>query len=408
MDTRHFGENTSSSADKKDYRDNKGETMELRAYLRILIGKWWIVLPAFLITFTSTTVFTFTQAPVYQATATFVVTPKALFADVRGYLSSLEVLSRRTEISTTYAEVANSHQIKKLAADELGLSSAQKRSLSVDSQLQAGTNVLKITVQGNDPILVRDFTNAVGTQIVAYIQELYEMHELKPLDQATLPTSPIKPNKGLNLALGGILGLALSAGSAFLAEYLQVPLEDITSFGILDNETGAYNNRYFVHRLKEEMSRAKRNSYPLSLALMNVDHLGEMNASSPQVRSEALRKVVVLLKQYLREEDIMARLDGTVFAFLLPDMPGEKAKETMEKLQTRIAWTPLEIEKSGIKLNLTGTAGVVAYQYNGDRQDELLALATRALEEAEASNYEKVFLLSENRTSSANMNGDGK
>jgi hypothetical protein len=75
-------------------------------------------------------------------------------------------------------------------------------------------------------------------------------------------------------------------------------------------------------------------------------------------------------------------------------------------LHTRIAWTPIEIEKSGIKLNLTGTAGVVAYQYNGDGQDELLALATRALEEAEASNYEKVFLLAQNRTSPANMNGD--
>jgi diguanylate cyclase (GGDEF)-like protein len=370
--------------------------MELRAYLRTLIGKWWIVLPAFLITFTSTTVFTFTQVPVYQAIATFVVTPNTSFEDVRSYLSGLEVLSRRSEISTTYAEVGNSHHIKNLAADELDVSPAQKRSLSVDSQLQAGTNILEITVTGNDPILVRDFTNAVGTQIIAFVQELYEMYELKPLDQATLPTAPIKPNKVLNLALGGILGLALGAGLAFLAEYLQAPLEHVASFGILDNETGAYNNRYLVHRLKGEMSRAKRNSYPLSLALMNVDHLGEMNASSTQVRSEALRQVVMLLKQYLREEDIMARLNGTVFAFLLPDTPGERAKETIEKLQTRIARTPVEIEKSGIKLNLTGTAGVAAYQCKGDKQDELLALATRALEEAEASNHEKVFLLSEN------------
>jgi len=370
--------------------------------LRILIGKWWIVLPVFLITFTATTVFTFTQAPVYQATATFVVTPNASFEDIKTYLSGLDVLSRRTEIATTYAEVGNSRHIRKLAADELGLSLAQKRSISVESQLRAGTNILEITVEGNDPILVRDFTNAVGAQIIAYIHELYEMHELKPLDQATLPTSPTRPNKVLNLALGGILGLALGAGLAFLAEYLQAPLEHVASFGILDNETGAYNNRYFVHRLKGEMSRAKRNSYPLSLALMNVDHLGEINASSPQVRSEALRQVVMLLKQYLREEDIMARLNGTVFAFLLPDMPGERAKETMGKMQTTIAQTPVEIEKSGIKLNLTGTAGIVAYQCKDDKQDELLALATRALQEAETSNHDKVFLFSENRTSSAN------
>lgn len=381
--------------------------MELKAYFRILIQKWWIILPAFLITFTSTVVLTFTQTPVYQTTATFVVTPNTSFEDVKSFASGLDILSRRSEIATTYAEVANSRSIKKQAADELGLSSAQKKSLSVDSQLLAGTNVLKITIEGNDPVLVRDFANTVGAQTIAYAQELYETYVLKPLDLATLPNSPIKPSKTINLALGGIMGLALGAGLAFLSEYLQAPLENMTSFGILDDETGAYNKRYFVHRLREEMSRAKRNTYPLSLALMNVDRLGTLQSSSLQVRQEALRKVAVLLRQHLREEDVMARLDETVFAFLLPDMPGDKAQKTVEKLQTRIAWTPFEMEKSGLKLNLSGSAGVVAYQCNGTRQDELLDMANRALKESEASGYEKVRLIFENGVS-PDKNGDEK
>ena len=155
------------------------------------------------------------------------------------------------------------------------------------------------------------------------------------------------------------------------------------------------------------MSRAKRNTYPLSLALMNVDHLDTLRSSPPQVRREALRKVAVLLKQHLREEDVMARLDETVFAFLFPDMPGSKAQETVEKLQTRIAWTPLEMEKSGLKLNLSGSAGVVAYQCNGTKQNELLDLANRALEEAETSGYEKVRLIFENGDP-LGKNGDEK
>ncbi|OQY20915.1 MAG: hypothetical protein B6I34_08060 [Anaerolineaceae bacterium 4572_32.1] len=381
--------------------------MELKAYFRILIQKWWVILPTLLITFTSTVVLTFTQIPVYQTTATFVVTPNTSFEDVKSFASGLDILSRRSEIATTYAEVANSNSIKKQAAVELGLSSAQKKSLSVESQLLAGTNVLKITVEGNDPVLVRDFANTVGAQTITYAQELYETYVLKPLDPATLPNSPIKPSKALNLALGGILGLALGAGLAFLSEYLQAPLENMTSFGILDDETGAYNKRYFVHRLREEMSRAKRNTYPLSLALMNVDHLDTLRSSPPQVRREALRKVAVLLKQHLREEDVMARLDETVFAFLFPDMPGSKAQETVEKLQTRIAWTPLEMEKSGLKLNLSGSAGVVAYQCNGTKQNELLDLANRALEEAETSGYEKVRLIFENGDP-LGKNGDEK
>jgi diguanylate cyclase (GGDEF)-like protein len=129
---------------------------------------------------------------------------------------------------------------------------------------------------------------------------------------------------------------------------------------------------------------------------MNVDHLDVMpKSSSSQVRSEALRKVAAFLKQYLREEDVLARLDGTVFAFLLPDMPAEEARAIMEKLQTRMAWTPLEIEKSGVTLNLSGAAGVVAYQYNGTVQDEFLAKADRALQQAEAAGDGEVCLLSE-------------
>jgi diguanylate cyclase (GGDEF)-like protein len=370
--------------------------MELKIYLRILLRKWWIVLPAFLVTLTATIVLTFTQSLTYSATTTFVITPNSSFEDVKSFVSGLDIVSRRAEIATTYAEIAASRRIRQEAADELNLSKDQRGGLSVESQLLAGTNVLEITVEGSNPVIVRDFANMVGTKTIVYVHELYEGFDLSPLDQATLPTSPVRPNKKQNLALGALLGLALGGGLAFLAEYLQVPLESMTSFGVLDDESGAYNGRYFRQRLGEEMSRASRNKYPLSLALMNVDQLDAIRASSsPQVRSEALRKVAVFLKQYLREEDVLARFDGTTFAFLLPDMPGEEAKTIMEKLQMRMAWTPLEMEKSGVKLNLSGAAGVVAYQYNGTGRDELLAEADRVLRQAETAGYGKVYLLAE-------------
>jgi diguanylate cyclase (GGDEF)-like protein len=371
--------------------------MELRIYLRVLLRKWWVLLPAFLITFTATIVFTFTQAPTYESTATFVVRPNASFGDLNSFASRLDMLSRRTEIATTYAEVAVSRLMKREAADALGLSEEQRWRLSVDSQLLAGTNLIKITVKGSDPVIVRDLANMVGAKTIVYVRELYETYDLKPLDEATLPASPVKPNKKLNLALGAILGLALGVGLAFFSEYLQVSPEAVTSFGIFDNETGAHNRRYLTQRLGEEMSRAKRNKYSLSLAVMNVDQLGVMGASFPrQARSEILRKVVVFLKQHLREEDVMARLDGTLFAFLLPDMPREKAKATMEELQTKLAWTPFEVEGSGLKLNLSSSTGLVDYCYNGTGREELLVLASRALEQAGAASNGQVYSISEN------------
>jgi len=372
--------------------------MELKIYLRILLRKWWIVIPALLITFTSTVVFTFTQGPTYRAPATFVVAPTSSFEEVWSFVDGLDTLSSRKEIASTYAKVATSRLIKDAAADELNLSEDQRKGLSVDSQLLEGTNVLEIAVEGNDPALARDFANMVGDKTRAYVQELYETYDIRPLDRAPILASPIRPNKVLNLALGAVFGLALGVALTFLSEYLQAPLGSMTNVGILDDETGAYNKRYFKQRLGEEMSRAWRNKYPLSLALMNVDQLEVMGTfPSHRIRSEALRKVAVFLRQYLREEDILAWLDGTIFAFLLPDMPGEKAQDIMEKLQTKMAWTPFEMEKSGVKLNLSGAVGVAAYQHNGTGQDEFLAKANHALQQAEAAGYGKVCLLAENR-----------
>lgn len=368
--------------------------MELKTYLRILLKKWWMVLSTFLITFTSTVVFTFTQVPTYMSSATFVVKPNTAFVDVKSFVSGLDILSRRTEIAATYAEVASSHAIKQEAIKELNLSRDQRRGLSVASLLVAGTNVIEITVEGNDPIVVRDFAGMVGAKTLVYVRELYEPYDLRPLDEAVVPSSPIKPNKTLNLGLGAALGLALGAGLALLSEYLQAPLESAAKFGIFDVETGVYNKRYFRQRLGEEMSRAKRNRYLLSLALMNVDKLGAMDSSfSPQARGEVLRKVAMFLKRHLREEDIVARLDQTVFAFLLPDMPVEEAKEMMEQLQTKMAWTSFELERSNVKLNLNSATGVAAYRYNGTRQDEFLAEVTGALKQAEADGYTEACAL---------------
>jgi len=372
--------------------------MELKVYLRILLRKWWIVLPTFLVTFTAAIVFTFSQPLVYQVAATYVVRPNTAFGDVKSFVNGLDILSRRAEIATTYAEVANSRVIRKQAVEALNLSQEQKEDLTAEGLLLAGTNVIQITVEGHDPEVVRDFANMVGLKAMTYVQELYETFDMTPLDEATLPSSPVGPNRTLHLAVGAILGLVLGGGLAFLSEYLQTPLESLTRFDIFDDETGAYNSRYFRQRLGEEMSRASRNSYALSLALMNVDHLGVIGSSfSPQSRREALRKIAVFLKQYLREEDVIAKLDGTVFAFLLPDMPVEQARAMVEKLQTRMAWTPFEVEKSGVKLNLSGAAGVAAYRYNGTGQDEFLAEVNSALQQAEAAGYGKVYSLPNDR-----------
>lgn len=366
--------------------------MELRVYLNILLKKWWIVLPTFLITLTAGIVFTYTQSAVYRATATYVVVPSSAFGSVKDFAGGLDMLGRRDEIATTFAEIASSQQIKKLALDALSLESG--RNYLVSSKLRAGTNILEFTVEGPDPIVVRDLANAVGVTTEEYVKGSYEIFSLRALDEATVPTGRVSPNISLYLSLTTILGLVLGAGLAFLSAYLETPLDPIPDFNIVDKQTGIYNKEYFLRRLSVEMVRAKRNRYPLSVALMRIDKLGLLNGlNSAKIHAELLHQVATLTKQYLREEDILAYFEKDTFAILLPDMTGENAKAVVEYLQARVGWIPLQSANNGTKFNLKGIIGVTTYNHNGTSRDDLVNQASRALQMAEVNDSGNAYLI---------------
>jgi diguanylate cyclase (GGDEF)-like protein len=368
--------------------------MELRAYLDILRRKWWIVIPIFLVTVTCGIVFTYTRTPVYSATATYVVVPGSAFSDVRNFTDGLDLLGRREEIAATFSEIASSRTIKEGAMGALSLSSQSDEDYSINSKLRAGTNIMEITAEAPDPVSARDLANAVGTRMEDYVRGMYEVFVLVPLDEAIIPEGPTSPNKPLNFGLSVVLGLALSVGLAFFSQYLETPLNPAVSVNILDDETGVYNREYFLQRLAEEIVRARRNRHALSLSLLRVDNLSLIKgAHASQLRAEMLRQVAMLANQYLREEDIVARLDNDVLAMLLPDTTGENAKALMEYLQTRIAWTPFQSSTHGAKFNFKGIIGITAYNHNGTSRDELIAKANRALQLAEVDDNGGAYLM---------------
>jgi diguanylate cyclase (GGDEF)-like protein len=368
--------------------------MELRIYLNILLKKWWIVISVFLVTLTAGLVLTYTQRFIYSTTATYVVVPSNSFSAAKDFANGLDMLGRRDEIATTFSEIAASQTIKKQAIASLSLDSG--RDYAVSSKLRAGTNILEFTVQGPDSIIARDLANGIGAATEEYIKGSYEVFALRPLDEATTPTSPVRPNRPLYLILTAILGLVLGMGLAFLSVYLETPPESIANFNILEKQTGLYNKEYFLRRLGEEMVRAKRNRYPLSVALMRIDNLGLLNgANSAKTRAGLLHQIARLSKQYLREEDLLAYLGNDTFATLLPDMTGENAKVAMEYLQTLVDLAPFEANFGSIKINPKGIIGITTYNHNGTSRDDLVAQADRALRLAEVSENGSIYLMAD-------------
>ncbi|GAB4421007.1 MAG: hypothetical protein Fur0044_18230 [Anaerolineae bacterium] len=368
--------------------------MELKNYLNVLFKKWWIVLPTFLITLTAGLVMVYTQTPLYSATTTYVVVPSLAFGDLKSFANGLDMLGRRDEIATTFTEIAMSRTIKQQAMESISLESG--RNYTVSGKLRAGTNIIELTVSGPDPVISQDLANAIGATLEEYVRGSYEVFILRPLDEATTPASPISPNKSLSLTMAAALGLVLGAGLAFLSAYLETPASSVADINIIDEQTGVYNKDYFLRRLSNEMVRAKRNKYPLSVALMRVDNLGLLKGTnSGKVRSDILNQVGAMAHHQLREEDIVAYYGDDTFAFVLPDVSGENAKAILENLQDQLGWTPLQTATNGPKINLKGIVGIAIYNHNGTSRDDLVAQADRAMHLAEVNENGNVYLIAD-------------
>jgi diguanylate cyclase (GGDEF)-like protein len=367
--------------------------VELRNYIRVILRGWWLVLSALLISVASGLVFTYSQTPIYRSTATFVVSPSSSLGQFNDFMRSLDSLSKRDGVMATYVEIAQSNTILNVVYKEMELTQAQLEYLDVSSELIPSTNIIKITVESDDPLIAKTVADLVGQKSIEYVGNLYEAYDMKPLDPANTPRSPSKPQKAQNLLVAAILGLAVGVGSAFLLENLRSSDEILAGVSIIDGDTGIYNRYYFLQRLGEELSRAKRSRSPLSLALMNVERLdaiGDMRL--PRLRNEALRRVALFLKQYMRGEDMVARFEGDKLALLLPDTSSSDAKQILEYLQTRLAWNIFDLEASGMKLNLTATCGIATYCFNGTGRDELISNAENALRRASDNSYSKVCI----------------
>jgi diguanylate cyclase (GGDEF)-like protein len=356
--------------------------MELRSLVRIFVEKWWLVVPTFIMTFGSAAVLTLSQPAVYQSNSTYVV--KVTSSAGQDLLSALGLLSRQTEIAETYAQVAQSRAIRQAAIQSLDLDARQQADVELVSGLVAGSNLLQLSATATDQNLAQDYCEAVGTALVSYANRLYPSFELVALDSASAAGRPVSPNILVNFALGFVVALLLAGGVGYIATIIAPTARPKAQVEILDRESSAYSNAYFMLRLREEMSRVRRTGSPLSIALINVNHTGVLDRADVRVRREALRRLAGLLDAHVRTEDLCARLEDDVFALLLTDTREADALEMVESLRGRMTLPAIGADPSGEALRASPAAGVAQYSGEPIPIRELIDRAREALGDAEA------------------------
>jgi diguanylate cyclase (GGDEF)-like protein len=142
---------------------------------------------------------------------------------------------------------------------------------------------------------------------------------------------------------------------------------------VTDPLTGLANHRQLIHALESEIKRSRRTSQPLSVVLLDLDGLKQINDRYGHLAgSLAIRRVAEALLGSCRATDTAARFGGDEFALVLPETGEAAAWHVARGVVDRLA-TDAE------KPNLSISAGVAVYPGHGETVEALLNAADVAL-----------------------------
>jgi two-component system cell cycle response regulator len=168
----------------------------------------------------------------------------------------------------------------------------------------------------------------------------------------------------------------------------------MVDMSVRDALTGLYNRRYFMEVLDREISRSQRYKTDLVLCLLDIDHFKNINDSFGHAAGDAvLKKLGVLLKESIRDNDIACRYGGEEFIILLPHTNIEEASIMSERFRERVAAYDFKHESSLLKVSVS--IGIAQYQRGEDKSGAVFVEhADRALYQAKAEgrNRSVIFL----------------
>lgn len=149
-----------------------------------------------------------------------------------------------------------------------------------------------------------------------------------------------------------------------------------------DPLTRVNNRRAFDESLENLLKEQVRYPATFSLALIDIDHFKRVNDENGHLHGDrVLQEVAKILKDNVRDCDIVARFGGEEFAVLMPRTELHGACNLAERVRNDLAR----------KLPITASVGLAA-SIHGDDAASLVSRADRALYAAKNAGRNRVFL----------------
>jgi len=161
---------------------------------------------------------------------------------------------------------------------------------------------------------------------------------------------------------------AEASGTEFLqrlATIVAICIENATNnerlkrVGLTDPLTRINNRRFFDQRLNEEIGRSMRANEPISCLFIDIDHFKSINDEHGHQQGDfILREVARLIREQLRNCDVIARYGGEEFAVLLANTPEQIAWDVAERIRSSIDQYSFDLPETDKSIRVSVSTGI--------------------------------------------------
>jgi two-component system cell cycle response regulator len=153
----------------------------------------------------------------------------------------------------------------------------------------------------------------------------------------------------------------------------------LSEMSLRDELTKLYNRRYFMEILEREISRAKRYEADLVLCMIDLDHFKQINnLYGHRAGDVVLSEFGKMLREYIRQSDLIFRYGGEEFAIIFPNTTAEHALKVCERFKETV--TRHWFRYGAKRIQVTLSMGIASYRRDLEQSpEELRECALKAL-----------------------------
>jgi diguanylate cyclase (GGDEF)-like protein len=253
-----------------------------------------------------------------------------------------------------------------------------------DIRLRVGEGIAGQVARTGFPLLVNDvekspYFNAEMDRITGFHTRSVLCVPLRSRDKTLGVLEVINKVGGVDFTESDLDTVLLFSEPVAVALENAFMFQKIKQLSLVDDLTQLYNARYLRQALEVEITRGRRYDYPVAVLFLDLDGFKQVNDRYGHlVGSDTLKVVGTILKDLVRNVDIVARYGGDEFTLILPNTDSEGAMLVAQRLRQAISEHDYAADP-GYQFTLSASFGVSCFPVHGDTPDRLIQRADQAM-----------------------------